>query len=852
LLASLERGDVSARVRELRDAVESALGKPLDDAAFADIAAQTLVNAIFAARVAHLEERRFTATAAFAALPDHDHVLQCVRAMFEPNGWSDERFASAVDEFCEALARTNPGTIAAGANAGDPLLYFYERFLAAYDPALRGLRGVYFTPQPVVRYIVRAAGEVLEDAFGIAPDACGAAVAVLDPACGTGAFLDEFVRAVRTRFIERDEPEAWHSYAREVLLPRLAGFELLLVPFVIAHLKLALTLRGTELDASARARYGLELGRHDCLRIELTNALEPGAGDGREHGVAAGGIALVLGNPPYSGHSANGAAPHAYFAGVREANTKWLHDDYVKFIRFAEERVERAGRGVVAFVTNHAYLDNPTFAGMRRHLVRTFDEIFILDLHGNAKIVETAPGGSRDENVFDIRQGVAIGIFVKRAPERTSACSVKFAELYGARETKYDRLGTASIRSTPWTTVVPDAAFASFRPARARAPLGYARAPSLAAAMPVSSLGVLTKRDALAVAFTPRELLDRLASFADPSRSDEETAAAFGLPLRDNDRWSIADARRIAANAHPANVRAIQYRCGDARWYYDASGIVARRNRRVLDHLEGAERFAFLVGRQGGAATSGPWDAVWATALDSDQNLFRRGGATVFPVLLNAGTDGARAPGWNFSADFIQYVTARAGERDRTTLSRRAAGYIYGLLNAPRFRAEFDAELRREYPRIPIVSGESFRALARIGWRLLGLHLPAGVPPGVDLPRITPDGTLPAIARVAAHDVVATIAFEDVDPAGYGRVVFGAAGGRFERVHRDAWQRTCGGARVLESFLRARTGRALDAGEVQAFAGLAAVFDRERALLAEADEVVAALLDQGPRGGIQR
>jgi predicted helicase len=823
VLASLDAGTASAAVRALADAF-----------------AQVVVYAAFAARMEHGNTESFSAGAALRAMRGHPSVRALDAFVNGPESVR-EPFAAAVAELCRVLDAGDVDAALAQVRrsgaSGDPLLDFYETFLAAYDPRLRAARGVYFTPLPIVRYVVRSVAEVCEDAFGVALGASDR-FDVLDPACGTGTFLNELVVVLRERFIERGDPAGWRLFVRTVLLARLAGCELLAAPHAAAHLTVERTLRGADLAEPDRSRYGYALRAGDRLRIRLANALatadaEPGAARG---GAARDEIAIVLGNPPYSGHSANAGAigplMRAYAANAGEANVKWLHDDYVKFVRFAEDRVARAGRGVVAFVTNHAYIDNPTFAGMRRHLMRTFDEISVLDLHGNAKIGETAPGRARDENVFDIRLGVAIGIFVKRGTARAGACAVRFAELYGERQDKYDRLTSATVRSTPWRTVVPDAGFASFRPARTSVPLGYAQAPSLASVMPLSSLGVLTKRDALAVAFTKREVLERLASFADPVRTDDETAAAFGLPLRDNDRWSVAAARRVAASARPAHVRAIQYRCGDVRCYYDAPGIVARRNRRVLDHVAGAERFALLAGRQGGAATSGPWDSVWVTAMSSDQNLFRRGGATVFPVVLNGSGDCAQQPRWNLSNEFVDYVAARARESDGAVVQRRAVGYIYGLLNAPRYRAEFASELKREFPRIPVVDAETFAALSAIGWRLLRLHLLTDAAPGVTFP-------------LAGDDVVGSVRFmlADIDDAGYGSVVVNPAGQRFERVHRHAWQRTCGGAPVLENYLRARKGRRLESAEIGDFARLATAFDRERGLLAEADEILSALLD---------
>ncbi|GAG32152.1 unnamed protein product, partial [marine sediment metagenome] len=251
-------------------------------------------------------------------------------------------------------------------------------------------------------------------------------------------------------------------YVVQHLLPRLFGFELMMAPYAVAHLKLGWLLKETGYDFAAAER----------LRVYLTNTLEEAevvAGPllalanqiAREANAASAvktdcPIMVVLGNPPYSGLSANmnqwtddllkkklpvtNGAPSFYECDGKPLGEKklWLQDDYVKFIRFAQYRIERTGYGVLGFITNHGYLDNPTFRGMRQSLMHTFDDIYVLDLHGNAKKKETAPDGSKDENVFDIMQGVAVGLFIKRknGPIKKPA-KVSHAEVWGTRELKY-------------------------------------------------------------------------------------------------------------------------------------------------------------------------------------------------------------------------------------------------------------------------------------------------------------------------------------------------------------------------------------------------------------------------------
>lgn len=439
---------------------------------FADMYAQTLCYGLFAARCNHDSERGpFTRQAAAYDLPETNPFL---RQMFHhlAGPHLDERIVWVVDHIADLLHRADIAEILRDfgkrTRQEDPVVHFYETFLSAYDPTLREKRGVYYTPEPVVSYLVRSVDEILRRDFGI-PDGLACSdkiplfrtikstqgkpkrerigethrVLILDPATGTGTFLYKVIDCIHERLVENGQGGAWDGYVSRHLLPRLFGFELLMAPYTVAHMKLGLKL----------AQTGYKFQSGERLRVYLTNTLEEAfdlhdlplfaaiiAQEANEAGKVKtqAPVMVILGNPPYSGHSANespwiadllrgqdttsGHTSENYFEvdgkPLGERNPKWINDDYVKFIRFSQWRIERTGYGILAFITNHGYLDNPTFRGMRQSLMRTFDDIYVLDLHGNVKKKETAPDGSKDENVFDIQQGVAICLMVKRGGKR--------------------------------------------------------------------------------------------------------------------------------------------------------------------------------------------------------------------------------------------------------------------------------------------------------------------------------------------------------------------------------------------------------------------------------------------------
>jgi predicted helicase len=422
-----KREDKEGRFHSQLAAFRETLIPDLGAEQFADMYAQTITYGLFAARVQAPGGREFTRQEAAWNLPPTNPFL---RKLFNEIAGPDlpEEIAWAVDDLAHLLARADMSEVlrdfGKATKQEDPIVHFYETFLAHYNPQMRQRRGVYYTPEPVVSYIVRSIDHLLKTRFDRPMGLADEKVMILDPACGTGTFLYFVIQEIHATVVRERGEGAWNSYVREKLLPRIFGFELLMAPYAMAHMKLALQLQELGYDFQGEERLG----------IYLTNSLEEAITKAETLGFARfiseeadaaseikkeKPIMVVLGNPPYSVSSANKGEHierlmERYKEAVRgERNIQPLSDDYIKFIRFAHDRIERTGYGIVGMITNHSYLSGLIHRGMREELLKSFDEIYVLNLHGNALMGEKAPDGGPDENVFDIRQGVAISLMVK-------------------------------------------------------------------------------------------------------------------------------------------------------------------------------------------------------------------------------------------------------------------------------------------------------------------------------------------------------------------------------------------------------------------------------------------------------
>src|SRR5258706_3029086 len=461
IIATFKSGTASNSMRNLYEEFKCELLPDLAVNDFADMYAQTLAYGLFVAHHNHnastgqREADKSALGAVNRPLQNFSVTSSLLRSLFatitEPQRES-EPFDYLIDELIDLLKGASIDSLsdASGQHSQQrSLIHFYETFLTQYNPGLRGQRGVYYTPQPVVSYIVRSIDYLLRSYFnrrgGLAgpfPMLVEPRVLMLVPACGTGTFLSTVIDRVREFYRQKSNPDMWLKYVRDCLLPGMGGYELLMAPYAIAHLELSRQLAALDLPEGERDAWAYHFENGERLNVYLTNALEATAYEQRREDSYAP-IMVVVGNPPFAGHSVNkgtwiASLLDAYKDGCPElkkpAQAKWLSDDYVKFIRLAQWYIEQMGCGIVAFVTNHSYLDNPTFRGMRRSLSRTFDDIYILDLHGNSKKNDRTSDVSNDENVFAIQQGVTIGLFVRRGGAKRNLAAVHHAHLWGVRE----------------------------------------------------------------------------------------------------------------------------------------------------------------------------------------------------------------------------------------------------------------------------------------------------------------------------------------------------------------------------------------------------------------------------------
>ena len=883
-----EEGDRGA-LHEQMEGFRKVLLHDLTAEQFGDMYAQTICYGLFAARCNHTGGH-FSRTNAAYELPKTNPFLRKLFAhVAGPE--LDERIVWAVDNLAELLNRADIAAILKdfghATRQHDPVVHFYETFLGAYDPRMREARGVYYTPEPVVSYIVRSVDAILKNDFNLKEGLADASkvkikrplklnkkgeatyetiethkVQILDPATGTGTFLWSVIGQIYQSFA--GNKGMWPGYVQENLLPRLYGFELLMAPYAVAHMKLGLLLRETGYDFSSDER----------LRVFLTNTLEEAhemtglplftqwladeATSANEVKKDAP-VMVVLGNPPYSGHSANtgewiagllrgsdsttGQKTGNYFEvdgqPLGERNPKWLNDDYVKFIRFAQWRIEQTGYGALAFVTNHGYLDNPTFRGMRQSLMQSFDDIYLLDLHGNSKRKEKSPDGSKDENVFDIQQGVAIGLFVKRGKAQDKPTQVYHADLYGTRESKYARLAEDDVSTTHWQTLRPQAPFYLFLPQDGGLSSEYEQGWKVTDAMPVHSVNLRTHRDALVIDFDLDKLKHRISNVSDASITDGDIREKYGL--KDTRDWTLAEARRqLQANVDwKNNFRKCHYRPFDFRWIFYDDSLVEYPCYPVVGNFQ-FENIGFTTTRQ---TTTEGFEHVLATNEVTELKCIShdRGGYS-FPVYIYPTTKadlfrevspGSRRP--NFAPEFIADFSARlqldfvpdgCGDLRKNFGPEDVFHYIYAMFYSPTYRSRYAEFLKGDFPRLPLTRDVSlFRGLCALGKELVRLHLMEQLP------------KLQTRYPVAGDNLVDNLRY--IKPAGDTRgCVWINQKQYFENVPPEVWGYHIGGYQVCQKWLKDRKGRQLSYDDLTHYRGIVAALARTIELQAAIDEAI--------------
>ena len=880
------KGHVSDSLRDLYTATREVLVPDLTTETFSDMFAQTLAYGLFAARVNH-EAGSFSRLNAATRIPRTNPFVRRIFDMISGATLDDEPFVSFVDDLAQLLDNADMEAVLSGFGQRsvrqDPVMHFYETFLAEYDSTLREQRGVYYTPEPVVSYIVRSVDHILRERFdcpeGLADrgmttyetsDSDGNVtqrqshrVLVLDPACGSGTFLYAVIDNIREYYRTSGNAGMWKGYVKDHLIKRLFGFELIMAAYAMSHLKLGMQLSAQDIPEEYRQSWAYDFDSDERLGVYLTNTLEQAERQTidlfglmriiTEEANAASEIKrdlpimVVLGNPPYSGHSANTSRKDGELTWIGkliedykqvdgkplgERNSKWLQDDYVKFIRFGQHRIQQTGAGILAFITNHSYLENPTFRGMRQQLMETFSDIYLLDLHGNSRTKERSPDGGVDENVFDIQQGVAIAIFVKYLG-KDSAATVHHADLWGTRDSKYESLSGSDLSETDWNLLEPRSPSYMFKLWDRELEEEYRTFPKITEIMPVNSVGMVTGRDKEAIRWSVDEMIQGARSLVS---SDEEVDEQLVVP--------------------------ILYRPFDTRHTYYSNGVITRPRQKVMRHMLAGTNLGLVFMRQVALHDAYSHFAVSRAMVDNRAFYSSRGIMSFAPLYTYPSeqeiTQGLYKPGErqpNLSSQFIKaveqairltYVRDGRGDLQTTFGPEDAFHYIYAVFHSPTYRQLYDQFLRVDFPRVPLTDDiELFRALADLGGQLKDVHL-------MDSPRLNQtEVNFPVVGDNViekGHPKYynpGDVPTGEKCPVEQGRVYIsktasrsGKQGQYFEGIPPDVWDFRIGGYQPLDKWLKDRRGRTLSFDDLVHYCRIAAALAETIRLMSDVDEAI--------------
>ena len=827
--ALIQDGDTPTELRCYMEDFRKTLLHDITPKKFADIYAQTIAYGMFAARLHDESPDDFSRSEAANLIPKTNPFL---RKIFQQiAGFDlDERIAWIVDDLVSAFAATDMEKIMQGfgkdTQQTDPILHFYEDFLFQYDPAAKKQCGVYYTPQPVVEFIVRAVDDILRTEFNLPMGLADTSkteveqeipqdskhrkekklvhrVQVLDPATGTGTFLAETVRQIK-----RDlggQMGAWPSYVPEHLRPRLFGFELMMAPYTIAHIKLDMEI-GVKMD--------------NRLNVYLTNSLEEANMDSgtlfgdylAQEANAASSIKkespvmIVMGNPPYSISSNNkgewiNKLLDDYKKNLNERNIQPLSDDYIKFIRLAQYYVERNGEGVLAYICNNSFIDGLIHRQMRSELMRVFDKIYILDLHGNTRKKETAPDGSKDENVFDIMQGVSINIFIKKSGKSKVPAEVRHFDLYGLREYKYDYLRTHDIASVEWSTLNPQEPQLFFVPKDFSLQEEYENGFKVDEVLKLYKTGIETGRDELFISNSKELELSKIREVLEDNKvlfEKYKIKEDGSFRIHQHIRNAILNTQRIIP---------IKYRPFDERCVYYDESLLRRPFYEVMRNLIGQrDNLALCTCRQ---QTSFDFQHVLVSDSITERcyvSLQTGEVSYVFPLYLypeSGSLDTSRRP--NLDEKIWAQINTAIGKE---ATPEDIFDYIYGVLHSPSYRVKYKEFLKVDFPRIPYPKDLSeFEHFRSFGNQLRELHLMHSVP---DLHVTFPesgsmlvekaDFSLSGAPCVSAADPLSLAPESD---SGIGIVRINATQ-YFANVPREAWDFYIGGYQPAQKWLKDR------------------------------------------------
>ena len=835
------------RLAGFYEAFQTFLISDISHADFADLYAQTITYGLFAARTR--ADGGFNRRTAFDRIP---HTIGILRDLFRFISLEElpPQIEWTVDDIAEVIAVADARGILDRyyheGKGSDPIVHFYETFLARYNPDERERRGVYYTPEPVVSYIVRSLHSLLKTEFGKPDGLASDGVTLLDPAAGTMTFVARAAQEAVAEFEAKYGAGGREDFIRRHILRNFYAFELMMAPYAVGHLKMSFFLDelGHRLDDDERVRFYLT---NTLDMEELQQSHLPGLSSLAEESHLAGEvkrqteILVVLGNPPYSYDSPNRGdwirariEDYRQVDGERidEHNPRGLQDDYVKFLRFAQWKVEQAGRGIVGMITNHAYLDNPTFPGMRQSLMRTFDDIYVLDLHGSTLKREKCPDGSVDQNVFQIKPGVAIVFLIKKGGATGQHAVVRHAELWGRREPKYSWLDGHEVADTAWQELEPRPDFYLFVPRdEARARL-FERCPKVTEVFGAYCTGLYTARDHLAIRWKQEEVYPTVQRFIRPEPEAARTLFRLGNDSRD---WQVALAQADVRQSGPSkdNVVPILYRPFDVRYTYytgRSRGFHCMPRREVMQHLL-QENLALITSRMTKGETFRHAQVAHTVVEKICMSPRTSNNGFVFPLYLYP--DGTRhdlfahlEPSEREPNLNPKLVAALAAAYGAEPTPEAIFHYVYGVLYAPTWRERYAEFLRIDFPRVPFTAdADLFAGVAARGERLTELHLLRSAELDRPAARFEGDGD-----GVVAKGRKAGLRYDPDEQ----RVTINASQ-HFAPVPQAVWDYRVGGYQVCEKWLKDRRERRLGVDGIKTYCRIVTALGLTIAVQAELD-----------------
>ncbi len=869
-----EENEQNSSLKDQMAAFQKILIHDIKPSEFADIYAQTIACGMFAARLHDKTPEDFSRQEAAELIPKSNPFLRSLFAYIAGPD-IDDRILWIVDALADVFRAVSVAELmksfGSTTRQNDPVIHFYETFLAKYNPGLRKSRGVWYTPEPVVKFIVRAVDDILKTEFGLSAGLADTAkiqvrvkeqgltgkikkevhkVQILDPATGTGTFLAEVVKQIHKKFA--GQQGIWSRYVEDHLIPRLNGFEILMTSYTMAHLKLGLLLEET----------GFKPKKQERFRIFLTNSLEEADEDtgtlftrwlSKEASEANlikrdTPVMCVIGNPPYSVSSSNKSQwieilMKDYKKDLNERNIQPLSDDYIKFIRYAQYFIEKNGEGILAYISNNSFLDGLIHRQMREKLMSAFDKILIIDLHGNSQKKETAHDGSKDENVFDIQQGVSINIFIRSPKNRKTSCSIFHKDVFGLRDMKYRFLSENTVKTIDWSKLDVKKPYYFFTSKELSHKTDYDKYIELSDFFNIKSSGLQTKRDDLFIDFDRKILGSRIECLL-TKNFDDSFVQKYNI--KDSSSYKLTD-KIDTSKYKDKNITAIDYKPFDNRYIYYDKYLIGRAFFNTMQHCISHSNYSLIIMKQ--YSYNVPYfcySLVTSNVIPDRFFVSNKGTPYIHPLYIYTEENGqqtldnttARSP--NLNPEIIKKIsesvrltfTPEKEETKGTFAPIDILDYIYAVLHSPTYRETYKEFLKIDFPRVPYPKNQKiFWQMVEIGGELRTVHLLENPIVEQYITTYPKDGDNTVTRKITKKD------FEITGKKSKTGRVWINDGQYFDGIPETAWEFYIGGYRPAQKWLKDRKGRQLGFEDILHYQKIIVALHRTDIVMKKIDKI---------------